>query len=63
MESLTVRSKRDIINYVNTRHNPNRGTAMPRETAKTLAPPLSVRRTPKRSNHPENRYEGLRLKR
>jgi hypothetical protein len=29
MESLTVRSKRDIINYVNTRHNHNRGTAMP----------------------------------
>ena len=29
MESLTVRSKRDIINYVYTHDNPNPGTAMP----------------------------------
>ena len=29
MESLTFRSKRDIINYVNTHDTLNRGTAMP----------------------------------
>jgi MFS transporter, putative metabolite transport protein len=28
MESLTVRSKRDIINFVNTHSNPNRGRIM-----------------------------------
>ena len=61
MESLTVRSKRDIIDYVNTRHNPTAGHAV--RHSEDSGPSLSVRRTPKRSNHPENRYEGLRLKR
>ena len=28
MESLTVRSKRDIIDFVNSHSNPNRGTIM-----------------------------------